>query len=268
MRHITYLVLGVFVLGLATLGLCPNAIALQSGPPRTIHDEGQFFSTQAKEQADEKIAKLKREHNRDLVIETLKKINIPESVQAKGPDAINKFVTDFAARQFNREEVDGVYILISKEPAKFRVHVGKNTVQRLFTYSDEKKLEKILEDGLRRGEDEEFRQGSVFGCGPGQQHNRPTRYQPSRAKESCTSGGGTQSTPADQLAALDRHWHRGPARVLADHGDCPCDGRPKARLRRRSRHGRRRLWRWWRRRWILFQHAWWYIWCGCGDVDV
>src|SRR5260370_18931011 len=49
-------------------------------PTRTVQDDGQFFSEKAKEKANEEIAVIKREFDKDLLLETF----------SKAPESINK----------------------------------------------------------------------------------------------------------------------------------------------------------------------------------
>jgi uncharacterized protein len=144
MRHVTYWLLGVFVLGLATL-MPVKASSKPDEPAQKIDDKGKFFSAKAIAEADKTIAKLKHDHHKDLVIETVPSVEL----NGQAPDVAMK---NFAAKQFNRERVDGVYVLIAKSPHKLRIEVGNNTLKKTFTVENEKKLKEILETELKAGD--------------------------------------------------------------------------------------------------------------------
>ena len=104
MRHVTSWLLGAIVLGLATL-VPVAAQAPVADPPRVVQDDVGFFSQKAKQQANEAIARLKRDYKKDLLIETVEKVKLPEGVNL-----------DRSAQVcFNNSHVNGIYVVFVKD---------------------------------------------------------------------------------------------------------------------------------------------------------
>jgi len=137
----------VFQLGVLALlcGFClpPVTISAQEKtPPATIRDEANLFSKEAIERAQSLIAEIGQRHRKELRIDTLD----------KGPEA--KEMKAWAAQRFRDLRVDGVYIVITKDPRKFEVVFGNKTrEQGVFTQADCDDMVKMLR-GLGKGNDE------------------------------------------------------------------------------------------------------------------
>ena len=111
--------------------------------PRHVHDEAKLFSKDAIEQVDKTIAKIKKLHGKDLYIDTVEH-------GEKDKDARTKW----AKKRFNDFAVDGIYIVVSKEPSFYRWFVGDNTREKgYFTKADIDKMDENLKsitiDGKR-----------------------------------------------------------------------------------------------------------------------
>jgi FKBP-type peptidyl-prolyl cis-trans isomerase len=131
------------------LNLLPWAPAVgQTGTPDKPHvvsDEAELFSKEAKEKADAVIARIKSNFKKDLVIETVPSIPIPDG-QSKDEAA-----AAWAVERFDKLKVDGVFVGIIVDPPKYRIRVGKHTLP-MFTEANEKELEKILVGHLKAKE--------------------------------------------------------------------------------------------------------------------
>jgi hypothetical protein len=136
----------VFQLGVLALlcGCClpPVTISAQEKtPPATIRDEANLFSKEAIERAQSLIAEIGQRHHKELRIDTLE----------KGPEATE--MKAWAAQRFRDLRVDGVYIVITKDPRKFEVVFGNKTrEQGVFTQADCDELVKLLR-GLGKDRD-------------------------------------------------------------------------------------------------------------------
>src|SRR5262245_52969426 len=97
-----------------------------------IDDHGGFFSADAVAKAKSEIAEIKRRFKKDLVIETF--VNPP--AKYKGKD-YKEYAAEWSESNASRLEVDGVYVLICKEPRILRVLLGNQTRSRgYFTNTD------------------------------------------------------------------------------------------------------------------------------------
>jgi hypothetical protein len=122
----------------------PGAAWGQKERPRQVHDEAKLFSKDAIEQANKTIAKIKEKHHKDLYIETI----------AQGPDKADA-TTKWTKARFNEFGIDGIYVVISKEPSYARYFVGDNTRSSgYFTTGNIEKLEGILKGVLGKKKDD------------------------------------------------------------------------------------------------------------------
>jgi uncharacterized membrane protein YgcG len=140
------------VLDLVLLGRA-GAVAPQ------IKDEGKFFSADAVKKANEQIRDIARKYGRDLLIETFPKVpdDQVEKVKAMSKEERQKYFIRWAQQRMSDQVVNGVYILITKEPAHLRVEVAPKAGS-VFSRQDRNELarrlvgdfrEKRYDDGLQ-----------------------------------------------------------------------------------------------------------------------
>ena len=120
-----------------------------------VKDEGAFFSPYALTRAANEIKEIERRFKRPLVIETFK--NIPadrmekfKAMDPKDAKATNDFFNDWAVDRWKAVGVGSIYVLICKEPSRFKTVVGTNTAKKVFTLSDIALLQNVLLNGLRK----------------------------------------------------------------------------------------------------------------------
>ena len=94
-----------------------------------VRDNGDFFSDTAKKEATRKIAEMEQQYKKDLVVETF--TEIPEEIK-KGVDltdkaATNRMFDQWTLKEAKQQKVNGIYILISREPAHLQILVGNDT---------------------------------------------------------------------------------------------------------------------------------------------
>jgi hypothetical protein len=135
-----------YKIGLAVVlcGLSLRAATLgQDEKPRQVKDEAKLFSATAIDEANAIIAKVRDKHRKDLVIETME----------KGPVA--KEAGKWAANRAVDQRVDGIYVVISREPRHFEVVVSKKTQESgFFLAADRDKMAAILREHLGKDRDE------------------------------------------------------------------------------------------------------------------
>lgn len=107
-----------------------------------IKDDGGFFSPAAIAKANEVIKEIHRDFKKDLLIETFKTVPADRAEEVKKMDKaeLNKFFQAWALQRARAAQVNGVYILISKEPPHLQVEVGNETQQKAFTLANRDEL--------------------------------------------------------------------------------------------------------------------------------
>jgi hypothetical protein len=139
------------------LGLVGPAPAVYPPP---IKDDGKFFSAEVADKANKKIKEVYDSSKKDLVIETY--AAFPDA--KKLPEEANKKAEAITAWSKSRAKelgVNGVYVLICKEPTVFRIQVDPRTYRRAFTKSDIERLSKTMIAGLREKKFDDALKGGV-----------------------------------------------------------------------------------------------------------
>jgi hypothetical protein len=111
---------------LATVGAWLLAISPAWCVAPEIKDEGRFFSPEAVRKADDQIREIKRKFDRDLLVETY--LSAPpeqlEKIRTMSRDERNHFFHNWAAERLQHAVVNGVYVLVCKEPPHLQVEVN------------------------------------------------------------------------------------------------------------------------------------------------
>lgn len=130
-----------------------------------VTDNGGFFSAQAKAQAAEVIRELSMTGKQDLTIETFKEVPLEMRSGANLQDKAQRqaFFSQWANRQFKEKGMNGVYVLLVKEPPHLQVAVGNNTQRAAFTTRDRDALVSLMTAKLREKQnDDALREGVNF----------------------------------------------------------------------------------------------------------
>ena len=160
------------VMGVLAQANVPSARAQgDKDPPRTVQDDGEFFSQKAKLQANETIARIRRDYKKDLFIETLATLPLPDGVKLKDKNAAEQFVARWAANRFKIAELNGVYVLFVKDIQQFRIEVGSVTA-RHFTKEKQEELKTILLKNLRAGQGQGTAGNGRIRAGRGEESRR------------------------------------------------------------------------------------------------
>jgi hypothetical protein len=113
--------------------------------PRHVHDEANLFGKDAITQANKTIDKIKKAHGKDLFIETV--LSGPADKDAR---------TKWAKDHFNEFGIDGIYIVVSKDPSFYRYYVGDNTREKgYFTKADIDKMDATLKQIVKKDKRDE-----------------------------------------------------------------------------------------------------------------
>jgi uncharacterized membrane protein YgcG len=115
---------------------------------RTVKDEANVFSKDTIEEVNATVAKIKKQFGKDLLVESV----------AEGPE--KEKAPKWASERYEKEGIDGVYIVIAKKPGYFRIVVGEKTLLKLFKKNDVNELEKILSS--KQSRDKKIVQAVVY----------------------------------------------------------------------------------------------------------
>jgi uncharacterized protein len=129
--------------------------------PRVKDDAG-FFPAKAVDQANEVIREIKEHYHKDLMIETFKTPPGEHAEKVRHMDAAERqrFFANLARERAREEGINGIYVLICREPSHLQIEVGNETSRRAFTIEDRKQLRDML---VKRFKAHEYDQGLVEG---------------------------------------------------------------------------------------------------------
>jgi hypothetical protein len=128
-----------------------------------IRDEGKFFSADAIKKANEIIREIYGKYDRDLLIETFATVpgGEDERDKVKRMDAKEKseYFRKWAIKRAETAVVNGVYILVCKDPTNFQIQITKKGR----TAFDRQSFMKLRETILDEFRDKRFDEGLLAG---------------------------------------------------------------------------------------------------------
>ena len=129
--------------------------AFADSPGLGVNDRAGLFSADAVARARESIRQFRHDYHRDLFIETFP--HVPDAdrkdVSSMWTRSRERYFTDWAKRRANAVGVDGVYVLICKDPKHVHVLVHPDTPEQAFTDDNAKELRRRLERQLPKSAD-------------------------------------------------------------------------------------------------------------------
>jgi uncharacterized membrane protein YgcG len=147
--------------------LLPVCLVLASSVPAwavvpEVQDGAGFFKPEAIAKANDELADIGKRFRKDLLIETYATVPADkvEAVKAMDKEGRAKYFAEWANSRAKRRRVEGIYVLISKDPGHIQVEVGKQTEKSTFTIEDRNKLREILIDAFQK---KEFDRGLLDG---------------------------------------------------------------------------------------------------------
>jgi hypothetical protein len=109
-----------------------------------VTDEAGFFTPEAVQKAEDGIKEIREAYHKDLVIETYKAV--PEDkvkeVRNMTPRARELFFQQWAEERARERNVDGIYVLLCRNPAYTQVVLGPNIDDSVFPEKDRNELAK------------------------------------------------------------------------------------------------------------------------------
>jgi uncharacterized membrane protein YgcG len=144
-----------------------------------VLDNGTFFSEQAKSDAGKVIAEVERTLHKDIAVETFKEIpaDLKAGVNVQDKTALNHLFQQWAEKQAKEKRVNGIYLLLVKEPAHLQALVGNDTQRLAFTVKDRDALVSLMLGKLRaQQKDEALRDGVNFIFATMKSHTNPRAH--------------------------------------------------------------------------------------------
>lgn len=116
-----------------------------------IRDEAGFFSESAKAAASKVVSDIKANQKRDLVIETYREIPAAarKGVDLQDKAALKRVFETWSVQRARELGVQGVYVVLTREPAHLQVAVGNETLRQAFTTADRNALADTMLERLR-----------------------------------------------------------------------------------------------------------------------
>jgi hypothetical protein len=134
--------------------------------PPPVKDEAKFFSADALGKANKKVKEIYDKYKKDVVVETF--AAVPADLKKKLEDLEDKkkakgraeFFGEWAQARSKELGLNGVYVLVCKEPAFLYIHMDADTRKKAFTAKDRDKLRAKL---VEKFKDKEFSAGLTEG---------------------------------------------------------------------------------------------------------
>jgi uncharacterized membrane protein YgcG len=119
-----------------------------------VQDGAGFFKPETIAKVNDAVAEIGKKHHKDLLIETYATVPADkvEAVKAMDKEARTKFFQEWARSRGIKRQVNGVYVLITKEPGHIQVEVGDRTERAAFTAKDRDHLRDILTEAFKKKE--------------------------------------------------------------------------------------------------------------------
>jgi uncharacterized membrane protein YgcG len=119
-----------------------------------VQDGAGFFKPETIAKANDGLAEIGKKHKKDFLIETYATVPADKvaAVKTMDKEARSKFFQEWANSRARRRRVEGIYVLICKEPSHIQVDVGRETQKGAFTLKDRDHLREILIDAFDKKE--------------------------------------------------------------------------------------------------------------------
>src|SRR5690242_8936482 len=136
MRHLTSR------LSVSIMALVAVLVAATASRGDVIDNAG-FFSSDTVQKANDTINRMRRDTGRDFVVETFPSIPADRAADYKPEDRAG-FMQRWAADRFKANHVNGVFVLICRDPSSLFVTSGNLTKEKEFTQADDDHLRNTM----------------------------------------------------------------------------------------------------------------------------
>lgn len=143
--------LGLWVLVTAGSLLIATPVALAALTPEVVDAAG-FFGANATREANQVIKEIKDRYHKDLLIETYKTVPADKEAMFKDLDkrGQDRFFAEWGRDRAKFREVNGIYILICRDPGHLQIEVGNETEKRVFTLRDRDHLKDLMLEAFKK----------------------------------------------------------------------------------------------------------------------
>jgi len=151
------------VLPCLLVGLLGGALAAGGYAP-AVRDDAGFFAPDTARKVNEEVGALKKQFGVDVRVETVARVPTAVIDRVRDMDAAQKseYFSAWAQDKARAAGIDGVFILLCKQPGHVQIEIGKETQQQAFTLEDRGKLRDLM---LARFKAKEFDGGLLAGIG-------------------------------------------------------------------------------------------------------
>jgi uncharacterized protein len=141
--------LPIFALALMCLIKAPSTVSAE------VKDETGMFSQSAIQKADEATRQINQKYGKEVLFEVFP--DIPADMRANySYDRREQFFAQWGSRRAQELKVDGIYVLITRNPSYIQAAAGADTKKRAFTDDNSTQLKNVL---VNRFKNQEFDQG-------------------------------------------------------------------------------------------------------------
>ena len=142
----------------AVIGIALAITAPAQAVAPEVKDEGKFFSPEAVKKANKVIREIARRYGQDLFIDTVPSVpgDQAEKVKTMAPAERKKFFRNWATDRAQAAVVDGIYILVCKEPGHAEIVYTNLRVSSVFPREATAKLDELL---LKQFHDKHYDEG-------------------------------------------------------------------------------------------------------------
>jgi hypothetical protein len=136
----------------------------RDSPGLGVDDRAGLFSADAVARAREAVRQFRKDYHRDLFIETFAHVPDGDRKDVSGlwTWSRERYFTGWAKRRAKTVGVDGVYVLICKQPKHVHVLVYPDTPEQAFTDDNTKELRRRLERQLPKAPDAALEDAAAF----------------------------------------------------------------------------------------------------------
>src|SRR5262249_14034496 len=121
-----------------------------------VKDDGKVLGEEVIKKANAEIKTIKEQFKKDLVIETYKELPADDKEAyekvAKDRKETAKFFAKWAQRRAEKMEVNGVYVVVFRNPTHLEIEVGTETGKKAFTLDDRTKVGELLSAKIKEKE--------------------------------------------------------------------------------------------------------------------
>jgi len=197
----------VFLLAFPLLLALIAPVIAADQPDQVVSDGGEFFSADAIQRALRINQRINEFFGKEVVVEAFDHLPIDKMVEfeAKKPTK-EKFFDDWANELGRKRHVNGVIILLVRNPGHLQISVGQDTRRKLFTVKDRDALVKLMLEHMRAQRfDQALVQGMQFVLErmwanehpdfqlPAEKTTQPATTQPLPTTRPTTQGSGADS---------------------------------------------------------------------------